>query len=305
MTYEPMLATPWPRAFDDPDWGFELKWDGVRALAYSDGTRLRLRSRNGNDLSGRYPAIAGLSLPAGVYDGEVIAVDRDGMPSFEQLARAGSEDVDVQFVAFDVLESGGVPVLEKPLLARRQILAGLIAETPVTLNDLQVGEGLALYSVIRDSGLEGMVAKKLESRYEPGRRTGAWRKILSLRTVRCVVGGYTRSEVGEAFSALLVGLISENGLRYIGRVGSGFSNADRQAIRAAIGEMVGPNPFLSDPDLPDGVFCVPHLVAHVQYRMWTAAGRLRGPVFKGFGSESVEAITWEAEGPGSSIPATS
>jgi len=305
VTYEPMLATPWPLPFDDPDWGFELKWDGVRALAYSDGSRLRLRSRNGNDLSGRYPAIAGLPLPPGVYDGEVIAVDQDGMPSFEQLARAGREEVDVQFVAFDVLESGGVPVLEKPLVVRRQILAGLIADTAVTLNDLRVAEGLGLFAVIRESGLEGIVAKKLESRYEPGRRTGAWRKILNLRTVRCVVGGYTRSELGEAFSALLVGLISENGLRYIGRVGSGFTNADRQAIRAAIDEMAGPDPFLPDPDLPEAVFCAPQLVAHVQFRMWTAAGRLRGPVFKGFGAEPVEAITWEAEGPGSSAPAVS
>ena len=299
-----MLATPWPSPFDDPDWGFELKWDGVRALAYSDGTRLRLRSRNGNDLSSRYPAIAGLELPPGVYDGEVIAVDQNGRPSFEQLARAGREDVDVQFVAFDVIESAGVPVLDRTLIDRRRILAGLIDTTPVTLNDLQIGEGLGLFSVIRDSGLEGMVAKKLSSRYEPGRRTGAWRKVLNLRTVRCVVGGYTRSEVGEAFSALLVGLISETGLRYIGRVGSGFSNSDRQAIRAAIDEMEAPDPFSPDPDLPDGVFCAPHLVAHVQYRMWTAAGRLRGPVFKGFGSEPVEAITWEAEGPGSSTPAT-
>lgn len=300
-----MMATPWPLPFDDPAWGFELKWDGVRALAYSDGTRLRLRSRNGNDLSGRYRAITALELPPGVYDGELIAVDQDGMPSFEKLARAGLEDVDVQFVVFDVLESRSVPVLERPLLARRQILTDLIADTPVTINDLQVGEGLGLFSVIKESGLEGMVAKKLESRYEPGRRPGTWRKVLNVRTVRCVVGGYARSEVGEAFSALLMGLISPGGLRYIGRVGSGFSNADRQAIRAAIDEMAGPDPFLPDGAVPEGVFCAPQLVAHVQFRTWTAAGRLRGPVFKGFGSEPVEAITWEAEGPGSEFSATS
>ncbi len=299
-----MLATPWPSPFDDPLWGYELKWDGVRAVAYSDGRGLRLRSRNGNDLSGRYPALAAIRTPVAVFDGEVVAVGRDGLPSFEKLARAGSEDADVQFVAFDVLEAGGVPVLDQPLLARREILTELTQDAPVTVNDLLVGDGTGLFAVIQESGLEGMVAKQLDSRYEPGRRPGTWRKVLNLATVRCVVGGYTPSEVGEPFSALLVGLLVGDKLRYIGRVGSGFSNADRRAIRTAIDEMAGPDPFLSDPGLSVGVFCAPQLVAHVQFRMWTAAARLRGPVFKGFGSEPVESVTWEAEGPGASFPPT-
>jgi bifunctional non-homologous end joining protein LigD len=297
VIYAPMLATQWPAPFDDPAWGFELKWDGVRALAHSDGRRLRLRSRNGNDLSERYPSLAALRLRPGVIDGELVAVDADGLPSFEKLARIGREHRDVQFVAFDILELGGDPVLTLPLLQRRELLLGLTEDLPITVNDLIPADGLNLFSVIQASGLEGMIAKKLSSGYEPGRRSGAWRKILNLVTVRCVVGGYTPSEVGEPFSALLMGLLVGDRLRYIGRVGSGFSNEDRRLIRSALDDMAGPDPFVADPDIPDGVFCIPQLVAHVQFRMWTDAGRLRGPVFKGFGSEPFESVTWEAEGP--------
>lgn len=295
-----MLAAPWPSPFDDPRWGFELKWDGVRALAYSDGRRLRLRSRNGNDLSERYPSLAALQFRPGVIDGEVVVVDNDGLPSFEKLARIGRESSGVQFVAFDILELEGVPVLTLPLLERRGLLSDLTEGLPITVNDLTLAEGVNLFSVIRASRLEGMVAKKLSSGYEPGRRSGAWRKVLNLVTVRCVVGGYTSSDVGEPFSALLMGLLVGDRLRYIGRVGSGFSNEDRRLIRSALDDMAGPDPFVDDPDLPVGVFCIPQLVAHVQFRMWTDAGRLRGPVFKGFGSERVESVTWEAEGPGTS-----
>ncbi|MBK5267567.1 MAG: hypothetical protein JJE47_09045 [Acidimicrobiia bacterium] len=299
MIYEPMLAAPWPAAFDDPRWGFELKWDGVRALAYSDGRRLRLRSRNGNDLSERYPSLAAIQLRPGVIDGEVVVVDGDGRPSFEKLARIGREHHDVQFVAFDLLEWEGDSVITLPLLGRRELLAEFTEDTPITVNDLTPTDGVNLFSAIEASGLEGMVAKRLSSGYEPGRRSGAWRKILNLTTVRCLVGGYSPSEVGEPFSALLLGLLVGDRLRYIGRVGSGFSNEDRRHIRSALDDMAGPDPFIADPDIPEGGFCVPQLVAHVRFRMWTDAGRLRGPVFKGFGSEPVESVTWEAEGPGS------
>lgn len=292
-----MLAAPWPVPFDDPAWGFELKWDGVRALAYSDGKRLRLRSRNGNDLSARYPTLAAVPLPPGVIDGEIVVVDRNGLPSFEKLARLGRDDSEIQFVAFDILQLADRPIMALPLVERRELLVDFAKDAPIAVNDLTPAGGIDLFSVIAESGLEGMVAKKLSSEYEPGRRTGAWRKILNLTSTRCVVGGYTASDVGEPFSALLVGLVVGDGLRFIGRVGSGFSNQDRRLIRAALDDMAGPDPFLPDPELPDGVFCVPQLVAHVEFRSWTQAGRMRGPVFKGFGSEPVESVTWDAEGP--------
>ena len=156
MIYEPMLAAPWPAAFDDPRWGFELKWDGVRALAYSDGRRLRLRSRNGNDLSERYPLLAGIQLRPGVIDGEVVAVDGDGRPSFEKLARIGREYLDVQFVAFDLLEWEGDSVTTLPLLGRRELLSKFTEDTPITVNDLTPTDGVSLFSAIEAAGLEGI-----------------------------------------------------------------------------------------------------------------------------------------------------
>lgn len=293
-----MLAVPWPAAFSDADWGFELKWDGVRALAYSDGARLGLRSRNGNDLTGRCPGLASLSVDPCVIDGEVVAVDDDGRPSFDRLARAGQQDVPVHFVAFDILELAGRPLLDRSLATRRELLLEVAGPTPITVNDLTPSDGLALYSVIKEAGLEGMVAKRLDSRYEGGRRSGNWRKILNLRSVRCVVGGYTESDAGEAFSALLLGLFDGPKLRFVGRVGSGFTNQDKRAIRSALDDMTGSDPFIADDEIPAATYVAPELVAHVEFRSWTLAGRLRGPVFKGFGIEDVESVTWGTEGPG-------
>ncbi len=298
-----MLATPWPEAFDDPTWGFELKWDGIRALAYSDGQRLELRSRNGNDLSGRYPGLASISMPPCVIDGEIVVVDEHGLPSFEQLSRSlprgrGSTDGGVvQLVGFDVLEMRGESVMGRPLLARRELLRDLTIDVPIPVNDLTVGEGMDLFSAICARDLEGMVAKRLESIYQPSRRSADWRKVLNLQTARCLVGGYTASEAGEPFGALILGMFDGPNLRYVGRVGSGFSSSDRREIRSALDEMAQPSAFWLDSDLPEGAFCNPALVAHVQFRSWTDGGKLRGPVFKGFGAENPESVTWDAEGP--------
>jgi bifunctional non-homologous end joining protein LigD len=156
---------------------------------------------------------------------------------------------------------------------------------------------------VRDRGLEGIVAKRVDSRYEPGVRSGSWRKIPAYRWVRTVVGGFTKGEGGRSgtFGALLVGLWTGGRLRYVGSLGSGFSDRDLGAIREALDEMtVDEAPFIDPAGLPRGAtFVVPSLVAAVQFREWTSAGRLRGPSFKGFTDDPLDSVTWDEEGPAS------
>lgn len=289
-----MLAVPWDQPFDDPEWGFELKWDGVRAIAYSDGESLKLVSRNGNDLTPKYPALANVVLPVGVLDGEVVALDDGGLPSFALLA-SDPQGSPLAFVAFDLLEASGRPLVGTPLRTRRERLLEFVDGSPVAANDMTIGEGVDLFDAVSRSGLEGIVAKRLDSPYQSGTRSSQWRKVLNLSTSRCLVLGYTVSDRGLPFSALALGMYHDGRIRYVGRVGSGFSESDRSAIRVALDQMPGP-PLSVENDEPI-VWCEPQLVAHVQFRNWTPAGRLRGPVFKGFGAEPPESVTWESEGP--------
>lgn len=289
-----MLAVPWDQPFDDPEWGFELKWDGVRALVYSDNETVRLVSRNGNELSARYPVLASMALPHCVLDGEVVALDEKGQPSFARLA-ADPDGSPLVFVAFDLLELDGATVTSLPLLERRQHLTEVADQTAIAVNDLTVGEGVGLFEAVAAADLEGVVAKRLDAPYQVGVRSPHWRKILNLQTARCLVLGYTRSGSGLPFAALVLGLLDGALIRYVGRVGSGFSERDRAAIRDALDQMPGP---AIDADIDEQVvWCEPHLVAHIEFRAWTGSGRLRGPVFKGFGAEPPEEASWDTEGP--------
>ena len=311
--FEPMLATSWRSPFSDPGWLFEVKWDGVRTILTWDGSSLALRSRRGRDVTAAYPELSGFAPPAAcVLDGEIVAFDEAGRPSFGALQKrmnvaGGVKAVEaartnpVTYVVFDLLFDGE-DVTRRPIETRLERLAAIDLPAPLVSSEVIPGEGEALYAAVVDRGLEGIVAKRRGSLYRPGVRSPDWRKVPCLRMIRAMVGGFTRGEGGRngTFGSLVLGLWDGTSLRWIGSVGTGFEDAALPVIRAALDEMtVGENPFRSDPELPAAATWVsPHLVARVEFKEWTTAGRMRAPSFKGFTSEPPEEITWPAEGPG-------
>ena len=304
--FAPMLAVTWEHAFDDDRWAFEPKLDGIRALATVGPTGLTLRSRAGNDMTSSYPELAALAdLPSEtVLDGEIIAYDEEGVPSFERLQgrhqRTGSSPVAIGMVAFDVLAAEGTVLIDQPLEQRFEVLGGLELPDPVVASTPIRGEGIALFQAAAARGLEGIMAKRYGSTYRPGDRSPSWRKIPHILRTRAVVGGFTESEGIRTgvFGALLLGLWDGDRLRYVGSVGTGFDHASARAIRSALDEMVtAESPFHEDEAIPVGTFVHPHLVAEIAYKQWTRAGRLRAPSFKGFSDRPHDSTTWAAEGP--------
>jgi bifunctional non-homologous end joining protein LigD len=303
-----MLASPWPEPFDDGQWVFELKWDGVRCIAGTGTNTVSLRSRRGNDMGERYPELTRLDLPAGlVLDGEIVALDDNGHPSFELLQGRmnrvqGTREsvIPITYVVFDLLFEGE-PLLDTPLERRVDRLASLELPPPLVRTDQFVASSSAIWDFVVVNDLEGIVAKRLGSRYLPGSRSPDWRKIGNFRQLRAVVGGYTQGTGGRgsSFGALLLGLWDVDRLRWIGAVGSGFNDRSLAAIRTALDEMTVPVcPFSPESELPKGSTWVqPQLVAMVRYKEWTLAGRVRAPSFLGFTDDPVGAVTWEAEGP--------
>lgn len=311
--FQPMLATRWPGPFTDPEWSFEVKWDGVRTLLYWDGRDVELRSRTGREVTSRYPEVvpSGLPKPA-VIDGEIVAFDAAGRPSFGLLQgrmnltgagriAAAATETPVAFMAFDLLYRDGVDLTSFPWEERRARLEALVLEPPLVTADVMTGSGDSLWEFVEDRSLEGMVAKRHGSPYRPGVRSPDWRKIARVQQMRAVVGGFTPGEGGRSstFGALLLGLVTDEGLRWVGAVGTGFNERALQEIRAALDEMaVADSPFIPDPELPrDAIWVEPVLVAVVEFKEWTVGPRLRAPSFKGFGDVPAAAVTWEAEGP--------
>ena len=304
-----MLATPWPRPFSDEGWLFEPKWDGIRGIVTWDGTAISIRTRNGTEVSDRYPELADLAgISPCVFDGEIVAFDEEGRPSFERLQqrmhRIGGRGAihGVGFIAFDLLDDGG-PLVSLPVEERIARLEGLDLPPPYGTVAPRRGDGDALWDLVVERDLEGMVAKRVGSPYRPGVRSPDWRKIHHLHTVKALVAGFTPGERGRAstFGALLLGLREGDALRWIGAAGTGFSDEALGSIRQSLDELrIERSPFHHDREIPKATWVRPQLVAVVEYRNWTGAGRLRRPVFKGFSDDDPEAITWDAEGPGES-----
>lgn len=304
--YEPMLATPWPHPFSDDGWVFEPKWDGIRGIVTWNGSSASIRTRNGTEVADRYPELLDLrGLRPCAFDGEIVAFDDAGRPSFERLQqrmhRIGGRGAahGVGFIAFDLLHDGE-PLLAMPIEERISRLDALNLPPPYGRVEPRRGEGEVLWEIVVERDLEGMVAKRLGSTYRPGVRSSDWRKIHHLHRVKAVVGGFTRGERGRSrtFGALLIGLREGDTLRWIGAVGTGFSDEVLTSIRRSLdGLRAERSPFQHDPVMPRATWVQPRLVVDVEYQNWTAAGRLRRPVFKGFTDDDPDAVTWAAEGP--------
>jgi bifunctional non-homologous end joining protein LigD len=306
-----MLATRWPGAFDDPGWWFEVKWDGYRAVVSAEGGRVRARSRRGLDLTGPFPELSSLPIPDGIaVDGEVVAFDDDGRPSFSNLqqrtgfgGRGTGARVGVNFVAFDLLHRGD-SLVTLPYEERVTRLLALGLPSPIVVPEPTPEHGVALFEVARAQGLEGIVGKRLGSTYLPGRRSPDWRKVAVTKRLRAVVGGYLPGEGGRSstFGSLLVGLHDEHGLRWIGAVGSGFDDSTLRAFATHLHQIERPNnPFHNKVVLPrpvEPVWVEPGIVVDVEYKEWTHDLHLRAPVYKGIEIADPETVTWVEEGPG-------
>jgi bifunctional non-homologous end joining protein LigD len=300
----PMLAGAGELPHDQSQWSFEVKWDGVRAIAYIKPGRLRLESRNLNDITDAYPEVRGILRDLGmrdvVLDGEIVAFDqsRPPRPSFERLQkrmhvtspssiRRLSKSTPVVYAIFDLLYLDGHSLMGLPYQERRARLDELGLGGPAwRVPAAHAGRGQALLEATEAQGLEGIVAKRLNSRYEPGRRTGAWIKIKHTRRQELVIAGWLPGEGRrtDRIGALLMGVYDENGsLRYAGRVGTGFTDRTLDDLRARLAPLRRPeSPFATAPKLPrNAVFVEPELVAEIEFREWTGEGVMRAPSFKG------------------------
>lgn len=293
-----MLATSWPAAFDDEDWWFEVKWDGYRCIARAESSGMRMWSRRGLDLRERFPEVAALRLPPGwVFDGEVIAFDDDGKPDFS-LLQAGNP---ASYVIFDVLESPSGSMTNAPIEERKAALETLDLPKHVLVDRPIRGSGVALYEAVKARNLEGIVAKRANSLYFPGRRSPEWRKVAARRTIRVVVGGWLPGDGGRrsTFGSLLVGLWDGDDLRWAGAVGSGFDDRTLRRLNEILAGIERPTPPFVDVSLvPRGARWVEPVVnIFVEYKEWTRDLRLRAPAFKGVDLDAAPP-RWDEEGPG-------
>jgi len=286
---------------DEKNWSFEVKWDGVRAIAYVQPGRLRLESRNLNDITDAYPEVRGLigalGMHEAVLDGEIVAFDENGRPSFERLQRRMhvsapaairrlQSSMPVMYAIFDALYLDGRSLMELPYRERRAELESLGLSGPAwRVPAAHPGEGNLLLEATAKQGLEGVVAKRLDSRYEPGRRTGNWLKIKHTLRQELVIGGWIPGEGRRTsrIGALLMGYHEDGRFVYAGRVGTGFTEKTLDDLRQRLEPLRrDTSPFDKAPKLPrEAVFVEPHLVAEIELREWTAERIMRAPSFKG------------------------
>jgi bifunctional non-homologous end joining protein LigD len=300
----PMLATATDEAFDDPEWGFEPKWDGIRAIAACDD-ETRLISRNERNITVAYPELNGLHdrlvAQGAMLDGEIVAFE-DGHPSFqrlqqrmhlrdERLIEQAARQSPVVYMAFDLLFLDGRDLTALPLSERRRLLD----ETIVPSDQLQMspvtgGDGVALFRAAAELGLEGIVAKRLSSKYRPGARSRDWLKVKVTFEADVVIVGWIQGEGrrADSFGSLVMAVYDDAELRYAGNVGTGFDEAglvDALARLNALEATERPFPaevLRSRAELRRTHWVTPTLVARVEYRQVTAAGRLRAPSFQGW-----------------------
>jgi bifunctional non-homologous end joining protein LigD len=309
----PMLAIAGklPPPDQDDRWAYELKWDGVRILAHVRPARVRLVGRSGIDATIAYPELSGLSDAVGgrsaVLDGEIAVVSPDGSSDFQALAprmhvrsaaRAAelAVRVPITYVVFDVLAVDDRSTITLPYPRRREVLEGLLAAGPHWQVSPSVqGRGAEVLEASRRMGIEGIVAKRLDSPYRPGQRSPDWIKIKNLLTQEVVLGGYTVGDGRRSttFGSLLLGLPVPDGLTYVGAVGTGFDDAALVGLTRQLRRLDHPeSPFVGgvDPRHARAARWIrPELVGEVAYGQWTADNRMRHPVWRGLRPDKIPA----------------
>jgi bifunctional non-homologous end joining protein LigD len=296
----PMLLLRKDRLPEGDAWEYQLKLDGYRAIAFKSGGKLHLRSRNDKDFAVRYPAVvkALAKLPDDtVIDGEVVAFDEEGRPSFNALQNFGSSPAPVVYYVFDVMLLSGVDVRRQPLSARRVLLEKKVL--PKLKEPIRYAEPLDaslpdLIRSVKETGLEGLVAKRLDSMYEPGLRSGVWQKMRVNRGQEFVIGGYTHGS--KTFDALVFGYYDKGKLMYAARTRNGFTPVTRSAVfKKFQGLEMKKCPFVNLPETKPGrwgqgltkekmkecVWVKPVLVAQIEFLEWTGEKHLRHSKFVG------------------------
>lgn len=300
----PMLATPADKAFDDPEWLFEIKWDGYRAIAFIAGGKVRLVSRNHNDLSAQFPEL--LDLPkfvrakTAVLDGEIVALDEKGRSSFSLMQQrtgirshgrrvAGRSDVPTAYYFFDLIYLDGYDLRRVNLEARKHALSQIITPTErIHYSEHFPEKGIALFEAAKSQGLEGILAKRKGSAYEE-RRSHEWLKIKITRTVDVVIGGYTDPEGSRVyFGAIVLGLYDKSGqLVHVGQAGTGFDQATLKQIYQVLKKLeTNRTPFYGPVEARNVHWVKPQRVAEIKFTEWThetseGGLKLRAPVFMG------------------------
>jgi bifunctional non-homologous end joining protein LigD len=303
----PMLATLAEKLpANQDDFAFEFKWDGVRTVSYFDRGGFRLLTRNNIDATHRYPELRALaealSDHSAILDGEIVALDSVDRPSFERLQRRmhltdataiarAARQIPIFYVIFDLLYLDGQLLLEQRYLKRREMLEELVGPGRCwQVPSPHIGEGQAMIDVARRANIEGIVAKKLDSAYEPGRRSRDWLKLKLSQRQEFVIGGWTPESSGlNRIGALLLGYFQPQSapgqpltLRYVGKAGSGLNESLQEQLKRLLERhRRETSPFVQRPPVADARFVDPILVAEIEYRGRTDAGMLRQPTFKG------------------------
>jgi bifunctional non-homologous end joining protein LigD len=296
----PMLARSGKLPRDEHRYGFEVKWDGIRTVLFCDHGHLSLQGRNYTDFTPRYPEVRELARELGarrvVLDGEIVAFDDEGRPSFGRLqsrmhlasdsaVRRRMRDIPATYVIFDLLYLDGHSTMALAYEDRRALLEQLELEGPAWRTPAyHRGEGRALQRATKELGLEGVIAKRLDCPYDQGRRASGWIKVANVRQQDVVVGGWTPGEGGRAghLGALAVGVMEEGRLVFVGKVGTGFTEETLALLKRELEpRRRDTSPFEGRQPPRGTIFVEPELVALVEFREWTQSGTLRAPSFKG------------------------
>lgn len=304
----PMLATHGPVGkLTSTVWAFEGKWDGYRLLVDADHGEVRLTSRSGRDVTGEFPQLRSLAADLAdhhvVLDGEIVALDADGVPSFQAMQHR-TADSNIEFWAFDILMLDGRSLLRAKYRDRRKLLETLAQGGAPIVPDLLDGDGADALAYVQDNRYEGVIAKKWDSTYQPGRRSQSWVKDKLWRTQEVVIGGWRAGAGGRTsgIGALLVGVpdpeAADGGLHFAGRVGTGFTDKDLAALKKTLAPLhTDESPFtarLTGPDAKGVTFVRPELVGEVRYSERTSDGRLRQPSWRGLRPDKApDEVVWE------------
>jgi bifunctional non-homologous end joining protein LigD len=323
----PMLASPGELPREEAGWGFEVKWDGIRAIAYARSGRLRIESRNLSDIGLRYPELQalgrGLGAREAVLDGELVAFDEHGAPSFARLQgrmhltsasaiRQLAQDAPVTYVIFDLLHLDGRSTMELPYRERRALLERLDLNGPSWQTPrYRTGDARALLAATAEHRLEGLIAKQLSSPYRPGERARQWLKIKNTARQELVIGGWLPGKgrrTGQ-LGALLMGYHEDEGgaraLRYAGRVGTGFDEPELERLgRELVARKRRASPFAKRGVQPprEARFVTPELVAEIEFSHWTRDRILRHSVYRGLRSDKPAAAVELESAPSASAP---
>lgn len=298
----PMMAMPAAALPEGAEWSYEVKWDGYRAQAVKRGAAVTLASRNLKNITKQFAAVAaavaGIRAKDAVLDGEIVALDAEGRPSFQALHHADSGGVSLVYYAFDLLHVDGIDLVRAPLAERREALRTVVAGSAVLLSDPLPGTAKQITAAVRELGLEGVVAKRTRSTYAVGRRSDAWVKVRFARHQELVIGGYKPS--GASFDSILVGYYDRGKLLAAGKVRNGFTPHLRAQLFEAMARLaVKRCPFANLPSSKkshwgEGVtveemqelrWVAPSLVAEIAFTEWTRDGSLRHAAFLGLRSD--------------------